>query len=123
MRINTSSFQKGKTTFQVLFAVLLQLASITCQLNLYNTDQTFKSNSLEYNCLDYHVYHEKLVYQELSHVTDEVIPYCFRPADNFDESFEASVHPLSQNLSFEQMRVANITTQQLLSWSIPIEVA
>jgi hypothetical protein len=72
--------------------------------------------------LNYHVYREKLAYQDLSDLVDEVIPFCFRPTNNFDESFETFVDPLSQKLSFEQIRMTNITSQQLLSWSIPIEV-
>jgi hypothetical protein len=63
-----------------------------------------------------------LAYQDLSDVVDEVIPYCFRPENNLDESFEFSVDPLSQKLSFEELRMANTTSLQLLSWSIPIEV-
>jgi hypothetical protein len=121
--MNTISPEKGKTTFQVLFVVLLQLTTTNCQYILYNTDQTFKSSSLEYDCLNYHVYNEKLAYQGLSDVIDEVIPYCFRPENNFDRPLETFVDPLSQKLSFEQIRVANITALQLLSWSTPIEVA
>ncbi len=104
IRINPISFKKGKTTFQVLYIVLFQLTSITCQLNLYNTDQTFKSDSLQFDCLNYDIYHKKLAYQELSDLVRGGIP-------------------LSQNLSFEQMCVANIAVSQLLSCSIPIKVA
>jgi hypothetical protein len=120
--MNAISFKKGKIAFQLFFIVLFQWTSISCQLNLYNTNQTFKSNSLQFDCLNYHVYREKLAYQELSDIVDEVIPYCIRPTNNFDEPFEAFVDPLSQKFSFEQIRMANITSQQLLSWSIPIEV-
>ena len=58
-------------------------------MNLYDTDQRIQSNSLQYDCLNYHIRHETLAYQELSDVVDEVIPYCFRPANDFHESFEA----------------------------------
>jgi hypothetical protein len=120
--MNAISFEKGKIAFQLFFIVLFQWTSTSCQLSLYNTDQTFKSNSLQFDCLNYHVYREKLAYQELSDIVDEVIPYCFRPTNNFDESFKVFVDSLSQKLSFERIRMANITSQQLLSWSIPIEV-
>ncbi|CAF4240834.1 unnamed protein product, partial [Adineta steineri] len=56
-------------------------------------------------------------------MVDEVIPYCFRPVNYFEGSPETSVHPLSQKLSFEQLRLAHITAEQLLSWSISIDVA
>jgi len=95
----------------------------TCQLNLYDTDQTLKSNSFQFDCLNYQIYHEKLAYQGSSNVIDEVIPYCFHSTNNFDESLEAFFNPLSQNLSFEQLRTTNITSQQLLSWLIPMEVS
>jgi hypothetical protein len=120
--MKATSFQKGKTTFQILFVVLFQLTTTCCQFILYNTDQTFKINSFGYDCLNYHVYREKLAYQQLSDVVDEVISYCFPPTDDFDQSFEVFVDPLEQKLSFEQMRMANITALQLLSWSIPVEV-
>ncbi|CAF0857863.1 unnamed protein product [Adineta steineri] len=56
-------------------------------------------------------------------MVDEVIPYCFRPVHYFEGSPETSVHPLSQKLSFEQLRLAHTTSEQLLSWSISIDVA
>ncbi|CAF4174171.1 unnamed protein product, partial [Adineta steineri] len=56
-------------------------------------------------------------------MVDEVIPYCFRPVNYFEGSPETSVHPLSQKLSFEQLRLAHTTSEQLLSWSISIDVA
>ena len=120
---NAISFEKGKIAFQVILIVLFQWASTTGRLNLYDTDPRFKSNSLQFDCLDYHTRNEILVYQELSDVVDEVIPYCFRPVNNSDEPFEAFVDSRSQNLSFEQLRMDNITAYQLLSWSISIEVA
>ncbi|CAF3802137.1 unnamed protein product [Rotaria sordida] len=83
-----------------------------------------KINSLQYDCLNYYyIYHKEVAYQGLLDMIDEVIPYCFRPANNFNESFEDVVNPLSQKLSFEELRLANITSQQLLSWSIAIDVA
>jgi hypothetical protein len=103
MMMNAISFQNGKTTFQVLFVVLFQLTTTSSQFILYNTDQTLKSNSFDYDCLNYHVYREKLAYQKWD-LVDEVIPYCFRPANNFDELLEAFVDPLLQKLSFEQMQ-------------------
>ncbi len=53
--MSTIAFKKGKIAFQVLLIVLFQWTSATCQLNLYNTDQRFKSNSLQFDCLNYHI--------------------------------------------------------------------
>ncbi|CAF0940498.1 unnamed protein product [Adineta steineri] len=56
-------------------------------------------------------------------MVDEVIPYCFRLVNYFEGSPKTSVHPLSQKLSFEELRLAHTTSEQLLSWSISIDVA
>jgi hypothetical protein len=46
-------------------------------LNLYDTDQRFQSNPLQFDCLNYRIRRETLAYQDLSDVIDEVIPYYF----------------------------------------------
>ncbi|CAF1343097.1 unnamed protein product [Adineta steineri] len=56
-------------------------------------------------------------------MVDEIIPYCFRPVHYLERPLETSVHPLSQKLSFEQLRLTHTTAEQLLSWSISIDVA
>ncbi len=113
--MNAISFEKGKIAFQLLLIVLFRWASTTCHLNLYNTDRTLKSNSLQFDCLNYHVYRETgFAYQELSDMIDEVIPYCFRPENNFDQPSEISINPLAKKLSFEELHLANVTSQQLL---------
>jgi hypothetical protein len=64
-----------------------------------------------------------MAYQEFFDVVNEVIPYCFRPKNPFGKELERFVHPLSPKLSFEGAHLANITSQQLLSWLVPIEVS
>ncbi|CAF0759208.1 unnamed protein product [Adineta steineri] len=56
-------------------------------------------------------------------MVDEVIPFCFRPEDYSERSLETYVNPLSQKLTFEELRLAHITSEKLLSWSISIDVA
>jgi hypothetical protein len=121
--INATLFKKGKIAFQVLLLVLFQWSTTICQLNLYDTDQRFQSNPLQFDCLNYRIRRETLAYQDLSDVVDEVIPYCFRPATDFHEPFEAFNDTSSQKLSFKELSMANITAQQLLLWSTPMEVA
>ncbi|CAF1574480.1 unnamed protein product, partial [Adineta steineri] len=121
--MDTSSLNKGKIIFQLLLIILIQWTTTTCQLNLYHTNEAINSNSLQYHCLNYHVHREKPAYSKLLDMVDEVIPYCFRPVNYFEESSETSVHPLSQKLSFEELRLAHTTSEQLLSWSISIDVA
>ncbi|CAF5061363.1 unnamed protein product, partial [Rotaria magnacalcarata] len=107
-----------------MYIVLCQWVTTTCHLNLYDTDRTFEHQSLQYNCLNYYVYREKIAYQELLDVTNEIIPYCFRPENMDDKLFiEVSVNVNSRNVSFEELRLENITSQQLLLWSIPIYIA
>ncbi|CAF0733758.1 unnamed protein product [Adineta steineri] len=82
-----------------------------------------KINSLQYDCLNYHIYYEKPAYQELLDAVDEVIPYCFRPKNYHERLFENSIDLSSQKLSFEQLRLHSITSLQLLSWSVSIDIA
>ncbi|CAF2667080.1 unnamed protein product [Rotaria sp. Silwood2] len=120
---NTILFKKSTIAFQLLLIALFRWTTITCRFNLYNTDQAIKHNDLQFDCLDYHVYGGKLAYQELRDLTNEVIPYCFRPANHVDEFLiEASLNPLSQSLSFQELRMANSTSQELLLWSVSISV-
>ncbi|CAF0733814.1 unnamed protein product [Adineta steineri] len=82
-----------------------------------------KINSLQYDCLNYHIYYEKPSAQELLDVIDEVIPYCFRPENRHERLLENSIDLSSQKLSFEQLRLQSITSLQLLSWSVSIDIA
>jgi len=98
---------------------------INGQLILYNTDRIFLNNPLYFDCLNYYKYREVQAYQELSDVVDELIPYCIRPAnDSNDELFDSNVivDSSAHQLSFEQLRLRNITANELLSWSISMEI-
>ncbi|CAF4444573.1 unnamed protein product, partial [Rotaria socialis] len=78
---------------------------------------------LQFDCLDYYSYRETPAYQELRDVTIEHIPYCFRPATNEKKLvLEDSIHPQAQYVSFQELSVANISVQQLFTWSVPINV-
>ena len=120
--MNTTFIDQGKLTFQVLLIVLHQCSIGLCQFNLYDTDQRFQSGALQFDCLNYYVRRETLAYQELSDIVDEVIPYCFRSTSDFNalfEHFDASSHA---KLSFKELSLKSISAQQLLSWSVSIEV-
>ncbi|CAM4828686.1 unnamed protein product [Rotaria magnacalcarata] len=107
---------------QFFILICCQQALIHCQLNLYSTDRTMDDTSLQYDCLFYRVRHEKLAFQELSNIIDNTIPYCFRP-DNETEMFSSDLTNLSDRIfTFDELRRHNITTQQLLSWSAPIDL-
>ncbi|CAM4810548.1 unnamed protein product [Rotaria magnacalcarata] len=80
-------------------------------------------SDLQFDCLDYYSYRETPAYQELRDVTIEHIPYCFRPATNEKELVvEGSINPQAQYVSFQELSVANISAQQLFTWSVPINV-
>ncbi|CAF3944718.1 unnamed protein product [Adineta steineri] len=121
--MHTSSLNKGKIILQLFLIILIRWTTITCQLNFYHTEEVIEGKSLQYNCLNYRVYREESADSELSHMIDEVIPFCFRPEDYSKRSLDTYVNPLSQKLTFEELRLAHITSEQLLSWSISIDVA
>ncbi len=56
-----------------------------------------------------------------------LIPYCRRPDDHDTEEQEAMVMPISENIektiSFKELKKQNITSEQLLQWFAPIDVA
>ncbi|CAF3621690.1 unnamed protein product [Adineta steineri] len=76
----------------------------------------------QYDCLYYHLHHEKLAYQGLSNVIDDLIPYCFRPLNDSEILIFNFENLRDHNFTFEELRLDNITTQQLLSWSTPIDL-
>ena len=107
---------------QILLLILLQEMSIDCQFNLFNTDRRLKEISLEYDCLNYRVRNEELAYQDLFHIIEDTIPYCFRPAEQKERIDFNSTDQINRNLTFEELRIENITTDDLLLWSAPIDV-
>ena len=113
---------QGKLTFQVLLIVLYQWSMTLSRFNLYDTDRRFQRDYLQFDCLNYYVPRETRAYQQLSDVVDEVIPYCFRPADESRETDEFLNESLHQKLTFESLRVANTSVQQFFSYSVAMEV-
>ena len=118
----TISLGQGKIAFQVLLMMLCKWLITTSHLNLYDTDRRFRRNLLQFDCVDYRVQRETKAYQDLSDIVVEVIPFCFRPADNFSESFEVLDGLPYKKLSFEELRLDSIYAQQLFSWSTSIEI-
>lgn len=116
------AFKQGKKVFQVLSIVLFQLTITDCQLNIYSIDENYAASSLPFDCINYHFYEEKFAYQILSHLTDEMIPFCFRSTDYFTEINVNFSSYYANKLYFEQMHRTSVSTKQLLSWSIPLEI-
>ncbi|CAF2441824.1 unnamed protein product [Rotaria sp. Silwood2] len=105
-----------------LLIIFCQWTLIYCQLNLYNTDRSMNDNSLQFDCLYYRVRYEKLAYQELSNVIDNIIPYCFRPINQSELLTSDFENTHSRTFTFDELRFNNVTTQQLLSWSASIDL-
>ena len=55
-----------------------------------------------------------------------LIPYCRRPDDD-DDTEEEMIMPISENIaktiSFKELKKANITSEELLQWFSPIDIA
>ncbi|CAF1402320.1 unnamed protein product [Adineta ricciae] len=101
-----------------------QWTIIIGQLNLYDTQLITTDDSLQFNCLKYYVRVEKPAYQDLVYVTDELIPYCFRLTNETNLKIQTNfLNPHSQTLTFDDLRRTNITSQQLLLWSVSIDLA
>ena len=100
-----------------------QLVMINSQLNLYNTDPVVNGDWLQFDCLHYYVTSEELVYQDLSNLIVNTIPYCIRPINPIVALVEDFIDKRSQNMSFEELRLMNITSEDLLLWSGTIDVA
>ena len=115
-------FEQGKLMFQVLLIVFCQWSMTVSRFNLYDTDREVQSGYLQFDCLNYYIRRETRAYQNLPDVVDEVIPYCFRPTNDSRELYDAFDESRHQKLNFEQLRLANISAQRLLSWSAAMEL-
>ncbi|CAF4048581.1 unnamed protein product [Rotaria sp. Silwood2] len=67
---------------------------------------------LQFDCLYYCVTKEKLAYQEVSNVINELIPYCFQPTNTSKSLFRNLINRPDQYLTFEE----------LISWLTPIDL-
>ncbi|CAF2835066.1 unnamed protein product [Rotaria sp. Silwood2] len=98
------------------------LLIIYLQLILHDTNELLNGNILQFDCLFYPVTKEKLAYQELSNVIDELIPYCFRPININESLFRNLVHRQDQYVTFKELRISNISIEELISWSTLIDL-
>ncbi|CAF4539627.1 unnamed protein product [Rotaria sp. Silwood2] len=106
------------------FYVLLIAVYSFPQLILYNTDQQMNTIiQLHHDCLYYEVDDKIVNYGIQMKLIFQIIPYCIRPLDN-----ETNINIINdtnefQAKTFEQLQQLNITNEQLLLWSAPIDVA
>ena len=94
------------------------------QINQFKTNPILNRNSLQFDCLHYYVSREGLkAYQEFANVVEQMTPYCIRPVTLSNGPWETPTTIFGRKVSFEELYVANVTAQQLLAWSNPIDVA
>ncbi|CAF3319054.1 unnamed protein product [Rotaria sp. Silwood2] len=92
------------------------------QLILHDTNELINGSILQFDCLYYRATKEKVAYQELSNVIDELIPYCFRPININESLFQNFVNRQDQYVTFKELRISNMTIEELISWSTPIDL-
>ena len=91
------------------------------QFNVYFTDEQYESN-LIYNCLYYNAA-EHLAGIEHGWVgLSQIIPYCIRSKPDGKLTF-TSLNKNSSSYTFNELRLKQITSEQLVEWSAPIDLA
>jgi hypothetical protein len=78
---------------------------------------------VQFDCLYYYTENRLVVYQELSNVIDEMIPYCFASIKKRDISLNSPNKTNGVLMTFFDLSLNNITSEELVSWSISINVA
>ena len=120
--MKTNCLQKGKLVLAIFFTLMYPWPTVVGQFNLDKTSRKVQSNLLQFDCLNYHVRRKTRAYQDSFDVVDEVIPYCFRPANDSNQSLEPFDKTLHRRVFFEELRLGNISAQKLVSWSVAMEV-
>ncbi|CAF3780676.1 unnamed protein product, partial [Rotaria sp. Silwood1] len=94
------------------------------QLNLYNTDQqTNVIIQLQHDCLYYEIDDKIVDYGVPMKLIYQIIPYCIRPFDNITNINIINDTNELQGKTFEQLQQLNVSSDQLLLWSAPLDVA
>jgi hypothetical protein len=91
------------------------------QINVYFTDQSYKSN-LMHHCLYYYAgnHFEGAVDNRVG--SPQIIPYCIR--SEFNESLSLVSSDMNGKIyTFNELRLKQITSEQLYEWSAPIDLA
>ena len=99
--------------FLILNCMLWSIVGI--QLNFYNTDSTRDIDNLQINCL---IYNNRMV-----PILTEKVVYCFGLIDNSYLSDDDFFHLHGQYFTFKQLNQINVTTNDLVSWSSPFDIA
>lgn len=75
------------------------------------------------DCLDYYVLNDIVDYdgQQFYSQIHQIIPFCYR-SDNDSYDIENFFISIARPISFDELKKSNITSAQVYSWSVPIEI-
>ena len=99
----------------LLFLNCLVWLMTKSQINLYNTDRTLNLNRLEVDCLHH--------YLSFARFTVEKTEYCLGLNENNKSSSSSDfLNTRDQNFTFDELKQLHVTTENLLSWSAPVDL-
>ena len=108
----------------IIFWLILVISSIRSvvdgSFNLYKTNPMLNDERLDFDCFHYYTNSESVDHR-FDNSIRQVIEYCIRSEDKFD-SLIVNPETYTKNFTFQQLLDANVTVQQLLSWSAPIDL-
>ncbi|CAF1206324.1 unnamed protein product [Rotaria magnacalcarata] len=98
--------------------------SIHSDYSLYHTDIHELSN-LKFDCLYANLIDDGRETDGSYIHNYHLIPYCRRPDNDkeLEQEFHLNNENIAQRISFDELRKRNITSEQLLAWLAPIDVA
>lgn len=96
---------------------------IRSQLNLHDTYQIGDTDRLQFDCL--YLYRRAIAFSHsgFNYMLTNDIPYCLRPINGNNSMILNFVNTVDQNFTFAELRHFNVTAQDLLLWSAPIDLA
>ncbi|CAF1205542.1 unnamed protein product [Rotaria sp. Silwood1] len=102
--------------------ILLWLSITHCQLNLYNTDRVITNDQLQFDCLYYYSRQTNTENHDSSKSVFQIINFCLRPINQVDAMITTFENTRDQQFTLYELRQLNVTVEQLLSWSAPIDL-
>jgi hypothetical protein len=112
----------SRNVFRLLLLTSLLCIIVKSQFNLYDTHRTANVNRLQSDCLRFYNREPALSLSGFDFVVSWTIQYCFRPINENDSSASNFLNSSDQNLTFNELRYLNVTTEQLLLWSASIDL-
>ena len=91
----------------------------------YNFNMYHSNNHLDTSCLLYHSRDDNTCIPYCPDIyTEQIMSYCFRPAEDDYSLIGSNFQSITNsNITFAQLRQNGITSEILLAWSAPIDIA